>query len=159
MKSDINKAEKKKQLGRPHKAIDEKVLANLSQIGCTQEEIGSIVGISARTLQRRFADLLEVNKNKGKASLRKRMYEKAMKGNDKLLIWLSKNYLNMVDKVHTTSTTEPLPLIIEAQAEEVKDINGKTYKGTSIGRRPNTSSMNKNKRRLGGAKKYRGQGR
>ena len=114
MKSDINKAQKNKQLGRPHKAIDEKILANLSQIGCTQEEIGSIVGISARTLQRRFADLLEVNKNKGKASLRKRMYEKAMKGNDKLLIWLSKNYLNMVDKVHTTSTTEPLPLFIEA---------------------------------------------
>ena len=48
-----------------------------------------------------------------------------MKGNDKLLIWLSKNYLNMVDKVHTTSTTEPLPLIIEAKAEEVKDLNGK----------------------------------
>ena len=125
MKSDINKAEKKKQIGRPQKSIDEKVLANLSQIGCTQEEIGSIVGISARTLQRRFAYLLEVNKNKGKASLRKRMYEKAMKGNDKLLIWLSKNYLNMVDKVHTTSTTEPLQLIIEAKAEEVKDLNGK----------------------------------
>jgi hypothetical protein len=35
----------------------------------------------------------------------------------------------------------------------------KTYKGTSIGRRPNTSSMNKNRRRQGGAKKYRGQGR
>ena len=122
MKIHINKAEKKKQLGRPNKTVDEKVLANLSQIGCTQEEIGSIVGISARTLQRRFADLLEVNKNKGKASLRKRMYEKAMKGNDKLLIWLSKNYLNMVDKVHTTSTTEPLPLIIEDQAEEIDGI-------------------------------------
>ena len=117
MKSDINKAEKKKQLGRPHKAIDEKVLANLSQIGCTQEEIGSIVGISARTLQRRFADLLEVNKNKGKASLRKRMYEKAMKGNDKLLIWLSKNMLGMSERIHNTNTTEPLPLIIEAKAD------------------------------------------
>ena len=33
----------------------------------------------------------------------------------------------------------------------------KPYKGTSIGRRPNTSSMNKNKRRS--FKKYRGQGR
>ena len=33
----------------------------------------------------------------------------------------------------------------------------KTYKGTSIGRRPNTSSMNKNKRRS--FKKYRGQGK
>ena len=112
-------------MGRPIKDVDEKILANLSQIGCTQEEIGRIVWIYARTLQRRFADLLEVNKNKGKASLRKRMYEKAMKGNDKLLIWLSKNYLNMVDKVHTTNTTEPLPLIIEAKAEEVKDLNGK----------------------------------
>ena len=125
MKSDINKAEKKKQQGRPHKAIDEKILANLSQIGCTQEELGSILGVSARTLQRRFAEIIEVNKNKGKASLRKRMYEKAMKGNDKLLIWLSKQYLNMSDRIHNTNTTEPLPLIIEAQAEEVKDINGK----------------------------------
>ena len=105
MESDINKAEKNKQMGRPIKDIDQKVLANLSQIGCTQEELGSILGVSARTLQRRFADLIEVNKNKGKASLRKKMYEKAMKGNDKLLIWLSKNYLNMVDKVHTTSTS------------------------------------------------------
>ena len=115
----------KKQIGRPQKPIDEKILANLSQIGCTQEEIGSIVGISARTLQRRFADLLEVNKNKGKASLRKRMYEKAMKGNDKLLIWLSKNMLGMSERIHSTNVTEPLPLIIEAKAEEVKDLNGK----------------------------------
>ena len=125
MKSDINKAEKKKQLGRPQKPIDEKVLANLSQINCTQEEIASILGVSARTLQRRYADLIEVNKNKGKASLRKRMYEKAMKGNDKLMIWLSKQYLNMTDRIHNTNTTEPLPLIIEAQAEEIKDSNGK----------------------------------
>ena len=46
-------------------------------------------------------------------------FTKALKGNDKLLIWLSKNELNMVDKVHTTSTVEPLPLIIDAKAEEI----------------------------------------
>ena len=32
-------------------------------------------------------------------------------------------------------------------------------KGSSQGRRPNTSTMNKHTRRMGGAKKYRGQGR
>ena len=32
-------------------------------------------------------------------------------------------------------------------------------KGSSVGRRPNTSTMNKHKRRLTGVKKYRGQGR
>ena len=124
MKNDINKAidtKKPKSIGRPKKELDEEVIARLSQIGCTQEEIGSVIGISARQLQRRYADLVADNKNKGRASLRKKLWSKAMKGqgNDKLLIWLSKQELGMQDRVHTTSTTEPLPLIIEAKAEEV----------------------------------------
>ena len=52
----------------------------------------------------------------------KKMWEKALKGNEKLLIWLSKNELNMRDKIETQSIVEPLPLIIDAKAEEV---NGK----------------------------------
>ena len=122
MKNDKSKAKdtiKTQTIGRPKKELDVDVIAKLSQIGCTQEEIGSVVGISARTLQRRYADLVAENKNKGKASLRKKMWEKALKGNEKLLIWLSKNELNMVDKVHTTQTVEPLPLIIDAKADEV----------------------------------------
>ena len=122
MKSDKNKADdtiKTKSMGRPTKEVDTKVIASLSQIGCTQEEIGSIVGISARTLNRRFADLLQENKNIGKASLRKKLWEKALKGDPKLLIWLSKNELGMVDKIHTTQSVEPLPLIIDAKADEV----------------------------------------
>ena len=122
MKNDINKAENTIQtqsIGRPKKELDEDVIAKLSQIGCTQEEIGSVVGISARTLQRRYADLVAENKNKGKASLRKVLWKKALKGDPKLLIWLSKNELGMVDKIHTTSTVEPLPLIIEAKAEDI----------------------------------------
>jgi hypothetical protein len=126
MKNDKNKADdtiKTQSIGRPKKELDEEVIARLSQIGCTQEEIGSVVGISARTLQRRYADLIQDNKNIGRSSLRKKLWSKAMRGqgNDKLLIWLSKNELGMVDKIHTTSTVEPLPLIIDAKAE---DING-----------------------------------
>ena len=122
MKNDINKAKdtiKTKSMGRPNKKVDEKVIANLSQIGCTQEEIGSVVGISARTLQRRYADLVAENKNIGKASLRKVLWKKALKGNDKLLIWLSKQELNMRDKIETQNIVEPLPLIIDAKADEV----------------------------------------
>lgn len=124
MKNDINKAKdtiKTKSIGRPKKEIDSDVIAKLSQIGCTQEEIGSVVGISARQLQRRYADLVAENKNIGKASLRKKLWSKAMRGqgNDKLLIWLSKQELGMQDRVHTTQTVEPLPLIIDAKADEV----------------------------------------
>ena len=122
MKNDKNKADdtiKSQSIGRPKKEIDEDIIARLSQIGCTQEEIGSVVGISARTLQRRYAELVAENKNKGKASLRKKLWEKALKGDPKLLIWLSKNELGMVDKIHTTQSVEPLPLIIDAKADEV----------------------------------------
>jgi hypothetical protein len=112
---------KTQSIGRPKKDLDKDVIAKLSQIGCTQEEIGSCVGISARTLQRRYADLVKENKNIGRASLRKKMWDKAMRGqgNDKLLIWLSKNELNMRDKIETQSIVEPLPLIIDAKAEEI----------------------------------------
>ena len=58
-------ATKSNGIGRPKKELDKNIIANLSQIGCTQEEIGSVVGISARTLQRRYADLVEENKNIG----------------------------------------------------------------------------------------------
>ena len=122
MKNDINKTKntiKTQSIGRPKKELDKDVIAKLSQIGCTQEEIGSVVGMSARTLQRRYADLVAENKNIGKASLRKKLWEKALKGDPKLLIWLSKNELNMVDKIHTTQAVEPLPLIIDAKADEV----------------------------------------
>ena len=92
----------------PKKELDKNIIANLSQIGCTQEEIGSVVGISARTLQRRYADLVEENKNIGKASLRKRMWKAALNGNPNMMVWLSKNYLGMKDRTVTENVTEPL---------------------------------------------------
>ena len=125
MKNDINKADatiKTKSIGRPKKELDKDIIAKLSQIGCTQEEIGSVIGISARQLQRRYADLVADNKNKGKASLRKKMWDKAVKkDNTHMQIWLSKNYLGMKDRTQTESIVEPLPLIIDAKAEEIED--------------------------------------
>ena len=117
MKSDKNKttkAEKKQPVGRPKKDIDLDILGNLASIGCTQEEIGGVMGISARTLQRNYAEIIEVNKNKGKASLRKKMWQTALRGNPNMQIFLSKNVLGMKDRVETQTTVEPLPLIIEA---------------------------------------------
>ena len=122
MKSDKNKtimAVKSNGIGRPKKELDKDVIAKLSQIGCTQEEIGSVVGISARTLQRRYAEIIEVNKNKGKASLRKKMWQTALRGNPNMMVWLSKQALGMKDRTLTENVTEPLPLIIDGKAEDV----------------------------------------
>jgi len=110
------------QLGRPKKEIDEKILGNLASIGCTIEECASVLGVSARTLKRNYAEIIDANREKGKASLRKKMFDKAIKkDNTHMQIWLSKNYLGMKERTVNENINEPLPLIIEAQAEDVKE--------------------------------------
>ena len=121
-----NMAEKRKGAGRPKVIVDTEILKNLASIGCPDYEIASVLNVSARTLKRNYAEIIDQYKEKGKASLRKKMWDKAVKkDNTNMQIFLSKNYLGMSDKVQQTNVTEPLPLIIEAKAEEVKDLNGK----------------------------------
>ena len=121
---DIKKTQSK--VGRPKAEVDVEILKNLASIGCPTYEIASVMNVSARTLKRNYAEIIDQYKEKGKASLRKKMFDKAVKKDNTMMqIFLSKNYLGMSDKVQQTNVTEPLPLIIEAKAEEVKDLNGK----------------------------------
>ena len=114
------------KVGRPKAEVDVEILKNLASIGCPTYEIASVMNVSARTLKRNFAEIIEQYKQKGKSSLRKKMYDKAVKKDNTMMqIFLSKNMLGMSDKGQQTNVTEPLPLIIEAKAEEVEDLNGK----------------------------------
>ena len=116
------KAKNRQDRGRPRIIVDLEILKNLASIGCPTYEIASVMGVSARTLKRNYADIIEQFREKGKASLRKKMWDKAVKkDNTNMQIWLSKNYLGMKDRTQTESVVEPLPLIIDAKAE---DING-----------------------------------
>jgi len=115
-----NKTEKRQGAGRPRIVVDIEILKNLASIGCPDYEIASVLNISAKTLRRNYADIIDQSKEKGKASLRKKMFDKAIKkDNTHMQIWLSKNYLGMKDRTQTESIVEPLPLIIDAKADEV----------------------------------------
>ena len=117
-----NKTIKRQGAGRPRIVVDIEILKNLASIGCPDYEIASVLNISAKTLKRNYADIIEQFKEKGKASLRKKMWDKAVKkDNTHMQIWLSKNYLGMKDRTQTESIVEPLPLIIDAKVEEIED--------------------------------------
>ena len=121
-----NMTKNRKGAGRPRIIVDIEILKNLASIGCPDYEIASVLNVSARTLKRNYAEIIDQFREKGKASLRKKMWDKAVKkDNTNMQIWLSKNYLGMKDRTQTETITEPLPLIIEAKAEDVKDLNGK----------------------------------
>ena len=115
-----NKTEKRQGAGRPKIVVDIEILKNLASIGCPDYEIASVLNISARTLKRNYAEIVDQYREKGKASLRKKMWDKAIKkDNTTMQVWLSKNYLGMKDRTVNENINEPLPLIIQAQAEEV----------------------------------------
>ena len=119
-KNKTNKTKKRQGAGRPKIYLDLEILKNLASIGCPDYEIAGVMGVSARTLQRNYAEIIDQYKEKGKASLRKKMFDKAIKKDStSMQIWLSKNYLGMKDRTQTESINEPLPLIIDARAEDI----------------------------------------
>ena len=119
-KNKTNRTKQRQGAGRPKICLDLEILKNLASIGCPDYEIAGVMGVSARTLQRNYAEIIYQYKEKGKASLRKKMWDKAVKkDNTNMQIWLSKNYLNMKERTQTESINEPLPLIIDAKSEEV----------------------------------------
>ena len=116
----------RKGAGRPKIIVDIEILKNLASIGCPDYEIASVLNVSARTLKRNYAEIIDTYREKGKSSLRKKMWDKAIKKDNTLMqVFLSKNVLGMSDKVQQTNVTEPLPLIIDGKAEDVEVEDGK----------------------------------
>ena len=109
-------------MARPIKKVDTQAIQKLAQMHCTYEEIAEFLDVSTKTLQRNYVHLIKKGREIGKISLRRAQFEKAIGGNVAMMIWLGKQHLDQKDKIEQTSYNEPLPLIIEAKAE---DKNGK----------------------------------
>ena len=91
---------------------DPKEIERLSRLHCTDAEIGAFFGVTVRTVEREkvknpaFADAIEIGRNFGKHSLRRKQVEIAETGNPQLLIWLGKQYLNHRDKSDIEQSVE-----------------------------------------------------
>lgn len=86
--------------GRPRKEIDMKLVENLANIQCTQEEIAYAMDCSVDTLMRQpgFAEIYKKGKEAGKSSLRRTQWKLAQ-NNTTMAIWLGKQYLGQTDKI------------------------------------------------------------
>lgn len=96
MKKAIAKAPKKN--GRPLAIIDEAKLVEMAAEDCTVNEIAAYFDVNPDTIYSRFSELLKKGRDKGNASIKRKLFEKAMIGDMSALIWLSKNRLGYKDK-------------------------------------------------------------
>lgn len=76
--------------GRPFLELDEELIEDLASINCSMDEIATIVGCSKRTLQNNYCAVIEKGRARGNMSLKRKMFDLAIKGNATMLIWLSK---------------------------------------------------------------------
>lgn len=104
--------------GRPKIKLDTNLIEDLAGIFCTNREIASIMNCSTDTLVRNYADHIKKGRDRGKSSLRRKQWEKAMDGNTTMLIWLGKNYLNQADQPIDTDNKQPLPWTDEEKIDK-----------------------------------------
>lgn len=102
-------SEERNKTTKKYRTIDRDLVFKLACIQCSDQEIAEVVGTSVETLRKRFGKILEKGKQEGKQSLRRAMYEKAMNGDSRLQIFLSKQYLGMRDTPEDGDAKAPLP--------------------------------------------------
>jgi len=113
--------------GAPEKPIDVALAVKLAGINCTDVEIAHILNVSHDTLARRkqadpeFLAAFEHGRASGKASLRRKQFEKAMAGSDTMLIWLGKQLLGQRDR-HELSGDPDNPLTVRYVVEVPPDV-------------------------------------
>lgn len=105
--------EEKNKGGRP-KALEAdaktlKTIQGLGQIQATSKECAAVLGVSEPTWiafkrdNPAVAEALLFGQGEGLASLRRRQFEAAHKGNASMMIWLGKQYLGQTDKQDITA--------------------------------------------------------
>lgn len=92
-------------VGRPSKPIDWNLVDKLLMAGCSSTEIASHFDIIDQTLQDRtvqekgmlYTEYSAILRSKGESCLRAKQYEKALKGDNTMMVWLGKNRLKQRD--------------------------------------------------------------
>ena len=115
--------------------IDLVELEKLCAMQATDEEIAAFFGVSARTILRRkrakkFAEVMERGRAKGRISVRRAQMKMLDAGNATMGVWLGKQLLGQTDQVwHEVNQHQnwfisvvPLPLIPPAADRDVLDI-------------------------------------
>jgi hypothetical protein len=84
--------------------IDLAELEKLCGLQCTDEEIAAWFGVATRTIERRrrvrkFADVMDRGKAKGRISLRRQQMKLLESGSASMGIWLGKQILGQTDEI------------------------------------------------------------
>jgi hypothetical protein len=107
-------------IGRPEIDLDWKKIDFLLEAGCPGTEVASHMGCHFETLYDRvekkygmpFSQYSYERRQKGDSSIRAKQYQKALQGDNHMLIWLGKNRLKQKDR-EDVAANEPTKVVFE----------------------------------------------
>jgi hypothetical protein len=91
-------------MARTARPIDYDLAHRLGRLGCTDEEIGTVLGFTRewickrRARDKKLGEAIDSGRLKGKATLRRLQWQGAEAGNATMLIWLGKQLLGQRDR-------------------------------------------------------------
>jgi hypothetical protein len=94
-----------------HQVTEEsrKIVETASGVGLAQDTIATLIGVTGKTLRRRYRKELTQGMAKAHFNISKTTYEQAIKGDRTMLIWYEKTRMGMRETVQlTTPPGEPL---------------------------------------------------
>jgi DNA-binding CsgD family transcriptional regulator len=92
--------------GKKPLELDAESIMKLARIGCTTEEIALVLGCSKDTIERHYMDALQKGRAQRRMSLRHRQYQKALKGDTGMMIWLGKQDLGQKERSELTGSND-----------------------------------------------------
>ena len=133
-------------MARPKAKIDLVELEKLCGMQCTAEEVAAFFSVSTRTIERRrqvkrFREVIDRAKAKGRVSIRRNLFRLAGAGNIAAVIFLAKNllgYRDVVNTEHTGLAGGPIQLankpdLTQLTVEELQQLRTITLKAIPAG--------------------------
>lgn len=99
-------------MGRPKKELNEDDIWQMAKEGCSVDDIAVEMGCSDQTIYNRYYDVFKEGQAAGRRAIHRKQFDKAMDGDAGMLRWLGANRLGQSDKVHQTTGTQEIEVII-----------------------------------------------
>jgi hypothetical protein len=123
--------EEKPKLGRPLIKLDWDKIDELLVKGCSGREIAGNIGIDPNTLYEKclkekditFTEYSQQRYEKGESLLRSVQFDKALNGDNMMLIWLGKNRLKQRDKQPDEIDSAITIKVIDARNNSTQEIS------------------------------------
>jgi len=88
-------------VARPKVPLDEDAIAQMALDGAKNTDIADRLGVDEGTIRKGYSEILRKKRAERRMNLRRKQYEKAIRGDTVMLIWLGKNELDQSDKQET----------------------------------------------------------